>query len=136
MPKTTAARAFTSDEVQEKFLVHIAGLIEIWENTDEGSLRARLEGLAHNILAALDGTSAALPGFIVAPAPHSSDRAYCQSIGENFYPESPIVPCDIAGHLHRNLYRYIGEFRANAVQVNRACSRSQTGQRPLNQRVR
>jgi hypothetical protein len=69
--------------------------------------RLRLEGLAHSIFVLLDGNATALPGFVVAPAPHPSDREYCIENGENFFPEAPEGACDIAGELHERMYAFI-----------------------------
>jgi len=107
---------FTCEEVRENFLMHIAVMIDYWEGIPNGgSPRSRLEGLAHSILVALDGGSAALPGFVVAPAPHSSDREYCIANGENFYPETPAASCDIAGELHERMYGCIRKARATLL---------------------
>jgi hypothetical protein len=108
MPDSRVPRVYTVNEVREKFLTHVAGLIQYWvEAQSGGSLRERLEGLTHSILVALDGNAIALPGFVVAPAPHPSDRAYCVKEGENYYPDAPPVECDISGELHSQMYRYI-----------------------------
>jgi hypothetical protein len=137
---------YTREEVQKKFLKHIAGMIDYWASVDrhdsctsaprhtngnvrlrfqayvmriaillahwaggrfDQQSRARLEGLAHSILVALDGYAMTLPAFVVAPALHPLDRSYCIENGENFYPEAPEVPCDIAGELHEQMYAYI-----------------------------
>jgi hypothetical protein len=108
MPDSRVPRVYTVDEVREKFLTHVAALIQYWVEVERGgSLRERVEGMAHSILAALDGNAMALPGFVVAPAPHPSDRAYCVKEGEHFYSEAPAVECDISGELHSLMYRYI-----------------------------
>ncbi len=108
MPDSKVPRVYTADEVRTRFLTHVAGLIQYWDEVERGgSQRERLEGVVHSILVALDGNAIALPGFVVAPAPHPSDRAYCAKEGENFYPEAPAVECDISGELHSLMYRYI-----------------------------
>lgn len=108
MSKASTPRMFTCDEVREQFLMHVAALVQYWDELKIGiPVRERLEGLAHSILVALDGNAAALPGFVVAPAPHPTDRAYCIRIGENFYPEAPNVACDIAGELHERIYAHL-----------------------------
>lgn len=115
MSDSSTPRMYTQDEVRENFLMHIAVMIDYWDGTPNGgSSRSRLEGLAHSILVALDGCSAALPGFVVTPAPHSSDREYCIANGENFYPEAPIASCDIAGELHARMDGCIRKARAKA----------------------
>jgi hypothetical protein len=149
MSEIREPRMYIRDEVQEKFLKHIAGMIDYWASVELGDsrlgesrhprgclrrrfqkfilrivtlpapwvcvqfekqMRRRLEGLAHSILVALDGNAMALPGFVVAPMPHPSDRDYCIENGENFYPEAPDVSCDIAGELHTRMYSYIARI--------------------------
>ena len=65
----------------------------------------RLEGLAFSMLVILDGGAMDLPGFIVAPDPHPSDKEYHISEGSNYFPENHKldVKGDIAGCLHEML---------------------------------
>ena len=64
MLKKTPSRVFNKDEVIEKFLLHIAGLIKYWgDEQRRAPTQERLEGLAHSILVALDGRSASLPAL-------------------------------------------------------------------------
>jgi hypothetical protein len=108
MPDSRVPRVHTVGEVRAKFLTHVAGPIQYWDEVESGGSQGeRLEGLAHSILVALDGKAMALPGFVVAPTPHPFDRAYCLKEGENFYPEAPDVECDISGELHSLMYHYI-----------------------------
>lgn len=103
-------REYTTEEVREKVLNHIWALIEYW---DGGNLphsktrRERLEGFAHSLLAMLDGSSAELPGFIIAPCPHEDDREWRKARGENWYPENDAEKpnSDIGGGLHSLLFR-------------------------------
>jgi hypothetical protein len=112
MPESNNPRVLTQQEVRDQFLTHVAVMIDYWERIPNGgSLQERLEGLVHSLLVALDGNSTALPAFVVAPAPHSSDRQYCIANGENFYPEAPVASCDIAGELHEGIYGVIERLR-------------------------
>jgi hypothetical protein len=56
-------------------------------------------------MVALDGGAMALPGFIVAPNPHPSDKEYHISEGSDYYPENHELDIkgDIAGGLHELL---------------------------------
>lgn len=118
MKEKDSCREYTRDEVIEKFLLHIADLINYWGDEQRGvTSQERLEGLAHSILVALDGCSANLPGFVVAPAPHPFDRSFCTFNRENYYPNPPGAKCDIAGHLHELMYSYI---RRGAQQLSKA----------------
>jgi hypothetical protein len=101
-------RELTVDEVREMFTQHVNTLIHYWSwlpsepgNSDEQDRAWRLQGLAHSIFATLDGCSASLPGFIVAPMPHESDQSYHEENGENWFPHNDAeqIRCDIAGEL-------------------------------------
>jgi len=94
-------RVKTVNEIRKDVLNHIYDIIEHWEYA-EYPVRARLEGLAFNILSMLDGESGCLPQFIVAPAPTPTDDKYYKNRNENWYPsnEGVDVKGDIAGDLH------------------------------------
>lgn len=91
----------TTHEIREAFLQHIWVLIDVWFE-QEHSERERMEGLAFSILSMLDGCSADLPGFIVAPCPLEEDMKYHIENGEDYYPYNDIdaIKGDIAGSLH------------------------------------
>jgi len=55
-------------ELRDKFLGYINEMIEYWDEQDASS-RAKLEGLAHSILVAIDGESATLPPFDLVSNP-------------------------------------------------------------------
>jgi len=92
-------RQLTVEEVRDQFLAQVWHTIRYWQKLDNPG-GDRIEGAVFSVLAILDGTAVDLPGFIVAPAPHHSDREYCVERGENYFPETPQVECDIAGRLH------------------------------------
>lgn len=96
-------REKTETEVQQDLIEHIWGLIRYWER-DNGakSSRDKLEGLAHSILATLDGCSIELPGFAIIPNPHPDDKEYYIENGENWYPDN----IDIGGGLAGLLFTY------------------------------
>lgn len=97
------ARQMTPGEVRDQFLAHVWHTIRYWQRLDDSSA-IRIEGAVFSVLAALDGSAATLPGFVVAPAPHPSDKHYCRERGENYFPDAPNVECDIAGRLHDLFY--------------------------------
>ena len=94
----------TVEEVRERFLDHVHGLVDYWDReTRVQTCRERIEGVAFSILAAIDGSSVAIPGFLLVPNPHKDDKAYQRSMGEDWFPPSPkgkVV--DIAGSLHEH----------------------------------
>lgn len=99
------SREFTTEEVREQFMNHVRMLIEYWDKIDQRTSKEKIEGFAHSLLATIDGSSAALPAFILAPAPHESDKEYHISMNENYYADNENVKCDIAGGLHDLLYK-------------------------------
>lgn len=100
------SREKTEEEVRDEFLNHIRGLVVYWNKVDDRDCEEKLSGLAFSILAALDGCSGGLCGFIVAPSPHEDDKQYHIDEGRNYYAENynSDVKCDIAGGLHDLFY--------------------------------
>lgn len=97
------SREYTQEEVQDKFLAHVRSLIKYWNSVEGQTTSEKLDGLAFSIMVAIDGGAGGLPSFVLAPFPHESDRQYHIDNGENYYPEDPIVKCNIAGYLHDEL---------------------------------
>jgi len=101
------SRELTKEEVRTKFLKHVWGMIEYWDTmVGEKTSGEKLSGLTHSILAAIDGCSTDLPGFILAPSPHESDKQYLIDNDEDYFPENHEndVNADIGGCLHELLY--------------------------------
>lgn len=97
------AHELTEDEVRQRFLEHVWGMVDYWEReTRATTMRERLEGLAFTLLSTLDGCAMDLPAFIVAPCPHPDDKAFNQGEGDDWWPENheADVQCDISGGLH------------------------------------
>lgn len=104
-------REWTIEEVQDKFLDHIRSLVNYWAQdhiVPDYNVKSKLNGLAFSILSTLDGCSS-LPGFLLIPSPHESDKEYLKEIGENWYkPISEITNIKEAclpGMLHELFYR-------------------------------
>ena len=101
----------TEDEVRNRFLEAVRNIANEWAHyelrTDryEGETEAewRCRGTAFSIMVLLDGGHGDMPGFVVAPSPHPDDKEFHKSEGDNWYPKSPEVKCDIAGCLHELL---------------------------------
>lgn len=89
------SRAFTEEEVRERFLAHVRTMAKYWDGVPNQTPSDKLDGLAFSIMVLLDGGTG-LPGFKVIPDPHPDDKAYHQREGENWYPDD----VDIAGCLH------------------------------------
>ena len=97
------SREYTEEEIRKKFIKAIWSNINYWKNESRApSLEEKMEGLAFSILVLLDGGSAMMPKFIVAPDPHPDDKQYYIENGENYFPEN----CDISGGLHEILNKY------------------------------
>ena len=97
------SRKYTEEEIREQFLNNVWSLLNYWKNESRAkTIDKKMEGFAFSFLVMLDGGSCNLPGFIVAPATHESDKEYHIENGENWYPQNhnAKVKCDIAGCLH------------------------------------
>jgi len=102
-------RCYTPEEIREMFLSQCASMVDYWLNESrEPSTRGKMEGLLHSVFAALDGCTMGLPGFIVAPCPHESDKEYHKDQGENWFPQndSAKIKGDIGGDLHHTWAKY------------------------------
>jgi len=97
-------REYTVDEIREQFLADIWRKVDYWEQLPNKTKRERLSGLVHSVLAALDGCALSVPGFLLIPNPHPSDKEFHEARGENWYP-SPSLENDIGGDLHGLWYK-------------------------------
>ena len=95
---TTKPRAYTEEEIREKFIEAVKVNTRYWEEQEDLSVHDRVEGAVFSALVILDGESF-LPGFAVIPRPHPDDRDYDISNGRNWYPND----VDISGCLHEQL---------------------------------
>lgn len=96
------SRAYTAEEVRDQFLDHCHSLVDYWLNESRTpDVKDKMNGLVFSILNIFDGTTAALPAFDIIPSPHPSDKAYCQSNGDNWYEAVVINDC----HLHDEWYK-------------------------------
>lgn len=111
------SRELTKDEVRERFLDYLAELSQYWNNVEDRTQQERLDGLVFSILSTLDGCSAELPGFLVAPLPHEDDKEFRRAHYDDWYPENhqieEQVNCDIAGGLHEQYHKAVERTRSN-----------------------
>lgn len=99
------SRAYTKEEIKEKFLRQVQTIIWFWSNpehSDCGNTFDRCEGVAFSILALIDGCDLNLPSFKLSPSPCPEDKEYFIEMKENWFPED----VDIAGSLHDQLKKY------------------------------
>lgn len=106
------SREYTPEEVRTMLLKHAKGLVKYWATTElndgqPDTVEYRIEGAMFSLFATLDGCSGALPAFIVAPFPHSTDKQYHADNNENWFPENSEtdVNCDVGGSLHHHFHR-------------------------------
>jgi len=98
-------RAYTKEEVRERFLNHVRGVVKYWSDLPGKTKEEAVAGAAFSILVGLDGEAGFMPGFAVIPSPHPDDQKFHESRGENWYPDFKVCDdcgeiCDIAGNLH------------------------------------
>ncbi len=99
-------KPYTVDEVREKFVRQVLAHVRYWAGGPGSNVPAhytadqRIRGAIFSTLVLLDGGSTAMPGFILVPAPHPSDKAFCIERGERYYEPVADVLGDIAGGLH------------------------------------
>ncbi len=106
---TEEGHEYTTKEIREQFLDYIQNTVQYWlKEARTPSVEDKLNGLAFSILVLLDGGAADMPGFIVAPSTHPSDKEYHQENGESWYPQNDDakVNADIAADsLHEHWYQ-------------------------------
>lgn len=107
---TKMSKELTHTQIRDRLLAKIAVLCRYWENESRQSdVRAKLEGLAFSILAELDGESADLPAFIIAPNPHKDDKQFRINRNESYYPENHRVINQINGNIAGDLHDHLHE---------------------------
>lgn len=85
-------RAFTEDEMRDKFLNHIHVMVNYWATLPDVdratgrtmTIKDRCDGVAFSILSTLDGCSMVIPAVDLVFCPHEEDKEYCISEGENW----------------------------------------------------
>jgi hypothetical protein len=115
-------RPYTEEEIRQKFLDHIWTVIDYWDTVPQRqTTREKISGAVFSILAMMDGDSPELPGFLIVPHPHISDKEYYKENGENWYPSVPGKAeqklCDIGGGLHEEFYQHDPQRRDDDRKV-------------------
>lgn len=98
-------RAYTKEEVREKFLDQIRTYIWYWAKLEDyfhQTIESKLEGLANSILAIIDG-STTMPPFDLIVRPHSEDKEFLIGEGENYYEDGMVINNDTM--LHEIFYK-------------------------------
>lgn len=105
--KVEGPRAYTSEEVRDQLIAHVWGIVRYWGGHGGSNVPKDrdkddcLEGVAFSILAALDGSSMAVPGFQLSPDPHPDDEEYLRSQGENWYDPETVIEDQLHEHFYR-----------------------------------
>jgi len=96
-PVDTTPRAYTVEEMREKFLDHLQGICNYWISTpldrpefqdrlkEQGEVRYRMEGMLFSMLVLFDGGSGFMPAFDITPSPHETDAEFHRERGENWW---------------------------------------------------
>lgn len=93
----------TVDECRAKLLEVVAAKVRYWLHESRApDALAKLNGLAHSLLATLDGSSACTPGFQLIPCPHPDDKEYLEGEGEDWWPDDK----DVGGALHEIWHKF------------------------------
>ena len=97
------SQAKTKEEVREEFLRKIKAIAKYWatvkiQEPERDTIEERCDGVAFSILNIFDGTSADLPAFDIALAPHEDDKEYHIEHEQDWYEPGMIFNDDV--HLH------------------------------------
>lgn len=98
----------TVDKTREEFLNHINMLVNYWAKESKvESKEEALKGLAHSILATLDGENAELPQYLLIPNPHPEEKEFNINKGKPYYKPiqdmKDLESYNISGFLHELL---------------------------------
>lgn len=93
--KTEIPRAYTSDELRNRFQKHMFMLCDYWSKVPhrEGNETEydRMTGLCHSIQAYLDGRTLNSPGIDLVVRSHETDKEFYISHGENWYEDGTLI---------------------------------------------
>lgn len=109
-------RAFTPEELRERFLTHMLYLCKYWstvrrDENNNATEQDRMEGLCHSILAYIDGATLNGPTMDMVVRPHPSDKAFCISKGENWIENGTVINnCP----LHELFFKYKPTNKVNS----------------------
>jgi hypothetical protein len=103
----------TEEQVRDRFVNHLWDIITDIKNEERAkTIDDKLELAFFSFCVTIDGESASLPSFILAPDPHPDDKEFNNKRGEDWFPENKNleVNADISGSLHERFIQ-IGEKR-------------------------
>lgn len=94
------SKAYTKEEVREKFLTNLRELAKYWANVQGRSIEEKCDGLAFSILNIFDGTTMGLPAMNITLCPHPDDQEYLKSKNKNWYEPEMCINDDVMLHDH------------------------------------
>ncbi|MNU27288.1 hypothetical protein D3C71_156740 [compost metagenome] len=103
---TDSPRAYTSDELRDKFLHEVRTIAAYWAGLPDHdratgkamTVRDRCDGVAFSILALLDGTTLDIPGIDLVFQPDEEDKEYYIQNGENWIEPGTVVSTTLRHH--------------------------------------
>jgi hypothetical protein len=101
------SREITKEEAVDGLLLHIQNLVHYWENV-ENPYGSRASGVAHSILATIDGCSGDGCGFHLIPMMTKENQDDYKENDSNYHPIPPneVIESDIVKtYLHEDFYR-------------------------------
>lgn len=84
-------RAFTKDELRDKFLDHIKNLVTYYSELKDRTEKEKLQGLAFSILCTFDGVANDFPCMDILMHPHEDDKQYHIDNEENWIEHGTII---------------------------------------------
>lgn len=102
-------RAWTPDEMKEKFLRLVLATAEEWAGYPDKTPLGRCEGLAFSLLATFDGESGGFPAVDLALRPHEDDKAFQQGLGENWIEDGTTI--NATSYLHEEWHDFVRRER-------------------------
>ena len=89
-------RAYTVDEMREKFLDHLIRLKDYWLNEARTPDTAgKMDGMLFSFLVMFDGGNLMMPAFDITPSVHPDDIEYHKTEGENWWAQEVINDCQL-----------------------------------------
>ena len=92
-------RPRTKEEMRELFLDCCRSVADYWSRVEGRTPREMCDGAIFSLLNILDGTAGDFPCAVnLVMQPHSSDRQFCISEGENWVEEGQVINDDVMLH--------------------------------------
>ena len=89
---TEVSRAYTEEEVRQKFLDKLHQLSKYWATLEtERSIQERCDGLVFSILNVFDGTTVDLPAMDISLSPHPDDKNFHKEEGTNWFKPKMVI---------------------------------------------